>query len=104
MQEQGLDTVDANLRLGFAADEREYGIGSQILVDLGLRTIRVLTNHPKRITGISGYGPTVTGLEPILIEPDPENAGYVHSKNDEMGFGLGEKDVHQHVRLDPESA
>ena len=73
LQEQGLDTVEANLRLGFAADQREYGIGSQILADLGLTTIRVLTNNPKKITGISGFGLSVVSQEPIEVEPNPEN-------------------------------
>ena len=73
LQEQGFDTVEANLRLGFAADAREYGIGSQILADLGLTTIRVLTNNPKKISGISGFGLSVVSQEPIEIEPNPEN-------------------------------
>ncbi len=103
LQEQGLDTVEANLRLGFAADAREYGIGSQILADLGLTTIRVLTNNPKKITGISGFGLTVTSQEPIEVEPNPENAGYLRSKRDKMGHLLGDKAQHQHVRFDPEN-
>ena len=67
LQEQGLDTVEANLELGFAADQREYGIGSQILADLGLSTIRVLTNNPKKISGIAGFGLTVVSQEPIEV-------------------------------------
>ena len=73
LQETGLDTVEANLQLGFAADEREYGIGSQILADLGLTTIRVLTNNPKKISGIAGFGLTVVSQEPIEIVANGEN-------------------------------
>jgi 3,4-dihydroxy 2-butanone 4-phosphate synthase/GTP cyclohydrolase II len=104
LQEQGFDTVEANLRLGFAADAREYGIGSQILADLGLTTIRVLTNNPQKITGISGYGLSVVSQEPIEIEPNPENAGYLESKRDKMGHTIGQRSQHQRVRFDPESA
>ena len=85
LQEFGLDTVEANLRLGFAADAREYGIGSQILADLGLTTIRVLTNNPKKISGISGFGLSVVSQEPIEIVPNPENQRYLESKRDKMG-------------------
>ena len=88
LQEQGLDTVEANLRLGFAADAREYGIGSQILADLGLTTIRVLTNNPKKISGISGFGLSVVSQEPIEIEPNPENREYLESKRDKMGHTI----------------
>ena len=73
LQETGLDTVEANLELGFPADAREYGIGSQILADLGLTTIRVLTNNPKKISGIAGFGLTVVSQEPIEIEANHEN-------------------------------
>ena len=89
LQEQGLDTVEANLRLGFSADAREYGIGSQILADLGLTTIRVLTNNPKKISGISGFGLSVVSQEPIEIEPNPENREYLESKRDKMGHTIG---------------
>ena len=91
LQEQGLDTVEANLRLGFAADAREYGIGSQILADLGLTTIRVLTNNPKKISGISGFGLSVVSQEPIEIEPNPENREYLESKRDKMGHTIGRR-------------
>ena len=104
LQEQGLDTVEANLRLGFAADQREYGIGSQILADLGLTTIRVLTNNPKKITGISGFGLSVVSQEPIEVEPNPENLEYLESKRDKMGHLLGQRAQHQSVRFDPEQA
>jgi 3,4-dihydroxy 2-butanone 4-phosphate synthase/GTP cyclohydrolase II len=103
LQEQGLDTVEANLRLGFAADAREYGIGSQILADLGLTTIRVLTNNPKKITGISGFGLSVVSQEPIEIEPNPENLEYLESKRAKMGHTIG-RTQHQGVRFDPETA
>ncbi|MCY7301500.1 MAG: bifunctional 3,4-dihydroxy-2-butanone-4-phosphate synthase/GTP cyclohydrolase II [Thermoleophilia bacterium] len=100
LQEQGLDTVEANLRLGFAADVREYGIGSQILADLGLTTIRVLTNNPKKISGISGFGLSVVSQEPIEIEPNPENRDYLDSKRDKMGHTIGGLEQCQSVRFD----
>ena len=104
LQEQGFDTVEANLRLGFAADAREYGIGSQILADLGLTTIRVLTNNPKKISGISGFGLSVVSQEPIEIAPNPENREYLESKRDKMGHTIELHESHQRVRFDPESA
>src|SRR4029077_10596988 len=104
LQEQGLDTVEANLRLGFAADAREYGVGSQILADLGLTTIRVLTNNPQKITGISGFGLSAASQEPIEIEPNPENRGYLDSKREKMGHTIGFQEHHQRVRFDPESS
>ena len=102
LQENGLDTVEANLELGFAPDLREYGIGTQILADLGLSTIRILTNNPKKITGISGFGLTVVSQEPIEDEPNPENLEYLESKRDKMGHLLGPRAQHQSVRFDPE--
>ena len=73
LQEQGLDTVEANLELGFPADARDYGIGNQILADLGLTTIRILTNNPKKLTGIEGFGLTVVEQVPIEVAPNDEN-------------------------------
>jgi 3,4-dihydroxy 2-butanone 4-phosphate synthase/GTP cyclohydrolase II len=89
LQEQGLDTVDANLELGFPADSREYGIGYQILADLGLSTIRILTNNPKKILGIEAYGLRVVEQVPIEVRPHAENIRYLQTKRDRMGHVLG---------------
>ena len=98
LQEQGLDTVEANIELGFKADAREYGIGSQILADLGLTTIRVLTNNPKKITGISGFGLEVVSQEPLEVEPNDENREYLETKRDKLGHTIGRKLHHQGER------
>jgi 3,4-dihydroxy 2-butanone 4-phosphate synthase/GTP cyclohydrolase II len=82
LQAQGLDTVEANLELGFPADARDYGIGNQILADLGLTTIRILTNNPKKFTGIDGFGLTVIEQVPIEVEPNDENRRYLDAKRD----------------------
>ncbi len=89
LQEQrGLDTVDANLELGFPPDAREYGIGAQILADLGLSTIRVLTNNPKKISGLQGFGLQITAQEPIEAKPNRENVLYLRTKRDRMGHTI----------------
>jgi 3,4-dihydroxy 2-butanone 4-phosphate synthase/GTP cyclohydrolase II len=88
LQERGYDTVDANLELGFPADAREYGIGSQILADLGLSTIRILTNNPKKIAGIEGFGLRVVAQEPIEVRPKTENVRYLQAKRDRLGHAL----------------
>jgi 3,4-dihydroxy 2-butanone 4-phosphate synthase/GTP cyclohydrolase II len=98
LQEQGLDTVDANLALGFAADEREWGIGNQILADLGLSTIRLLTNNPKKVSGLEAYGLKVTEQVPIEIRPQAENLRYLAAKRDKLGHRLH----HQDLKFDPE--
>ncbi len=103
LQESGLDTVEANLELGFAADQREYGIGSQMLADLGLTTIRVLTNNPKKISGIAGFGLTVVSQEPIEVAPNSENRRYLETKREKLGHTIGEKLHHQHLRFEPEN-
>ena len=102
LQEQGLDTVEANLELGFKADPREYGIGSQILADLGLTTIRVLTNNPRKISGISGYGLTAVSQEPIEVEPNDENRSYLETKRDKLGHTIGGPVHHQNERYGPD--
>jgi 3,4-dihydroxy 2-butanone 4-phosphate synthase/GTP cyclohydrolase II len=102
LQENGRDTVEANLELGFAADQREYGIGSQILADLGLTTIRVLTNNPKKISGITGFGLTVVSQEPIVVTPNAENRRYLDTKREKLGHTMSDKLHHQHVRFEPE--
>ncbi|CAN5503549.1 bifunctional 3,4-dihydroxy-2-butanone-4-phosphate synthase/GTP cyclohydrolase II [soil metagenome] len=88
LQESGLDTVQANEALGFRPDLRDYGIGAQILVDLGLSTIRILTNNPKKIVGLDGYGLSVTEQVPLRIEPNPYNLGYLAAKRDKLGHLL----------------
>ena len=101
LQESGLDTVDANLELGFPADAREWGIGNQILADLGLTTIRILTNNPQKLTGLDGFGLTVVEQVPIEVEPGPENARYLAAKRDRLGHTIT-KLHHQGIRLEPE--
>ena len=98
LQEQGLDTVEANLELGFKADPREYGIGSQILADLGLSTIRVLTNNPRKISGISGFGITAVSQEAIEVEPNDHNREYLETKRDKLGHTIGRRLHHQDER------
>jgi 3,4-dihydroxy 2-butanone 4-phosphate synthase / GTP cyclohydrolase II len=100
LQENGLDTVEANLELGLPADAREYGIGSQILADLGLSTIRILTNNPKKISGLEGYGLTVVEQVPIETSPRDENRRYLATKRSKLGHRLH----HQDLRFDPEDA
>jgi 3,4-dihydroxy 2-butanone 4-phosphate synthase/GTP cyclohydrolase II len=85
LQEQGRDTVDANLELGLPADSREYGIGAQILVDLGITTMRVITNNPAKYGGLEGFGLEITGRVPSVVVPNPENIAYLRTKRDRMG-------------------
>ncbi len=99
LQEQGMDTVEANLELGFPADARDYGIGNQILADLGLSTIRILTNNPKKLTGIDGFGLTVVEQVPIEVQPNDENRRYLSSKRDKLGHRLH----HQDLKFEPEA-
>jgi 3,4-dihydroxy 2-butanone 4-phosphate synthase/GTP cyclohydrolase II len=98
LQEDGLDTVDANLKLGLPADLRDYGIGAQILVDLGLTSIRILTNNPKKIIGMEGYGLSVSDQIPIQSVPNPHNEAYLKAKRERLGHTLH----HQGLALDEE--
>jgi 3,4-dihydroxy 2-butanone 4-phosphate synthase / GTP cyclohydrolase II len=98
LQEDGLDTVEANLELGFPADMREYGIGNQILADLGLSTIRILTNNPKKITGIEGFGLTVVEQLPIEVSPNNENRRYLETKRTKLGHRLHHQDLRYEER------
>ena len=88
LQEQGYDTVEANEKLGFKMDLREYGLGAQIIADLGLKTIRLLTNNPKKIVGLAGYGLKVVEQVPIRVKPNPHNAKYLKTKREKLGHLL----------------
>src|SRR6478752_3055827 len=93
LQENGYDTVEANLELGFQPDMRDYGIGNQILAELGLTTIRILTNNPKKITGIEGFGLEVVEQVPIETTPNEQNARYLATKRDKLGHKLHHQDL-----------
>ena len=98
LQDDGFDTVDANLQLGLPVDLRDYGIGAQILTDLGLTSIRILTNNPKKIKGLEGYGLSVTEQVPIVHESNPHNERYLAAKRDRLGHTIH----HQALPLDDE--
>ena len=85
LQENGYDTVEANLKLGFKMDLREYGLGAQIMVDLGLKTIRLLTNNPKKVVGLDGYGLEIVEQVPIRVKANPHNANYLKTKREKLG-------------------
>ncbi|MBG9793590.1 3,4-dihydroxy-2-butanone 4-phosphate synthase [Paenibacillus dendritiformis] len=100
LQEQGLDTVDANLKLGFPADLRDYGIGAQILKDLGVRQIRLMTNNPRKIKGLEGYGLEIVERVPIQMQENEDNTRYLHTKAAKLGHMLVFDDIEQNERIE----
>jgi 3,4-dihydroxy 2-butanone 4-phosphate synthase/GTP cyclohydrolase II len=88
LQDEGMDTVEANERLGFKPDLRDYGIGAQILLDLGIKGIRLLTNNPRKVVGLDGYDLEITGREPLRIELDEHNERYLSTKKTKLGHIL----------------
>jgi 3,4-dihydroxy 2-butanone 4-phosphate synthase/GTP cyclohydrolase II len=88
LQDQGMDTVEANLALGFEEDLRDYGIGAQILFALGIRKVKLMTNNPKKIIGLSGFGIEVIGKESIQVESNEKNEFYLKTKKEKMGHDL----------------
>jgi 3,4-dihydroxy 2-butanone 4-phosphate synthase/GTP cyclohydrolase II len=88
LQERGYDTVEANLKLGYPTDLREYGLGAQILADLGLRTIRLLTNNPKKVVGLQGYGLEIVEQVPLRVPPNQHNANYLRTKREKLGHWI----------------
>ena len=88
LQEQGLDTIEANEKLGYGTDLRDYGMGAQILYDLGVRKIKLLTNNPKKIIGLEGYNLEITEQVGLTVESNPHNEKYLQTKKDRMGHTL----------------
>jgi 3,4-dihydroxy 2-butanone 4-phosphate synthase/GTP cyclohydrolase II len=93
LQDKGLDTVEANLSLGFAPDLRDYGVGAQILAELGLHSIRLLTNNPKKVVGLEGYGLKVAETIPIITPPNQYNREYLETKQKKLGHLLARPDA-----------
>jgi 3,4-dihydroxy 2-butanone 4-phosphate synthase/GTP cyclohydrolase II len=93
LQDQGMDTVEANIALGFPADLRDYGIGAQILADLGLHNIRLLTNNPKKVVGLESYGLKIVETTPLIALPNPYNVHYLQTKQKKLGHCLGIEEV-----------
>ena len=88
LQDKGLDTVEANLALGFPDDMRDYGIGAQILADLGVKKVRIMTNNPKKLSGLSGYGIEIVERVPIQMNHNERNAQYLRTKKEKLGHIL----------------
>jgi 3,4-dihydroxy 2-butanone 4-phosphate synthase/GTP cyclohydrolase II len=88
LQEQGRDTVEANLELGFKMDERDYGVGAQIIRDLGIRKMKLISNNPVKRVGLIGYGLEVVENVPIIIQSNPHNEKYMQTKKDKMGHSI----------------
>jgi 3,4-dihydroxy 2-butanone 4-phosphate synthase/GTP cyclohydrolase II len=93
LQDEGRDTVEANVELGFPADSREYGIGSQILVDLGISTMRLMTNNPAKYGGLDGYGLAIVERVPLHAQPNDENIAYLRTKQSKLGHLLDLKQM-----------
>ena len=90
LQDEGADTVDANLLLGLPSDSREYGTGAQVLADLGIKSMRLLTNNPAKRAGLEGYGLHILGRVPFAVSVNPENVRYLTTKRDRMGHDIEE--------------
>jgi 3,4-dihydroxy 2-butanone 4-phosphate synthase/GTP cyclohydrolase II len=88
LQDEGLDTVEANHRLGFSEDLRDYGLGAQILVDLGVHCLRLITNNPRKIKGLEGYGLEVVDRVPLQVQPGADNERYLRTKKEKLGHLL----------------
>jgi 3,4-dihydroxy 2-butanone 4-phosphate synthase/GTP cyclohydrolase II len=91
LQDRGADTVEANLALGLPIDKRDYGIGSQILADLGVKEMRLITNNPKKIFGLEGYGLKIVGRMPLQTAPTPHNKHYIATKRSKLGHMLDDE-------------
>lgn len=89
LQDEGLDTVDANIELGFKADERDYGVGASIIRELGIKKMRLMTNNPTKKVGLEGYGLEISEIVPLVIEPNAHDLRYLSTKEEKMGHTLG---------------